>query len=341
MPKAAVNLHPSIGEEIEAEMNYHIKRAPHVVAAVAAAIELFPPAPRTGGRPPRAENEEQARARRQHLWKYRAGTWRCEICRDWLNAAALPAYRRRQTCRGCRIEDDASRLATRGHKLCRASSDLPFVICLACGAWGNRRTRLLAGPCRVTPTAAGAQAVKRVGQGWHPMLRKDAQGRDLPRDRAEVTHRYCPDRGQWLALEPEDVEVASAEGEQMQDADNEPETDGPQGRDGGSCTCGVHDAALGDDMDYQEANREDEWDQEQDVFAHGGDLDDYTMDVRSTDGRAEDTGSGPVEGQETAAGAANGDATAQGRGEDGAGTLGTDLRPLTETRRDANRKRSN
>ncbi len=324
LAKSAVGLHPSFGEELEAEMDFHAKRAPHVAAAVAAALELFPPAPRTGGRPPRATNEAQARAREQHLWKYRAGTWRCEVCRDWLNSATLPAYRRRQACRGGRIDDGASQLATRGHRLCRAESELPFVICLACGAWGNRRTRLLAEQCRGMPTAAGAQAIKRLGRGWHPMLRKDPQGRDLPRDRAVVTHQYCPDRGRWLALEPEIGEALGTEGEQRQEADEGPEEACTELRD--------RDADMG--------AAEDAWDQERDVFGHGGDLDQDGTGPRDAADREGEASSELAECQMEGPGVAVADATTHAPNADIADAVGTASPPPAGSRRDANRKRT-
>ncbi len=200
LAKSAVSLHPPLGQHVEAMVEYYIKRAPLVVRAVAAAMDLFPPAPKALPRIPRPASEQQARTRRQHLWTYRAGAWRCTICRDWLNARRLPAYRRRQQCAGRSVDDEASVMAARGHQLCRVESQLPFIMCTRCGAWGNRRARGLAASC-AAPTAAGAQALKRLGSGWHPMLRRSGPcGTAKCRDRVEVTHTFCPRLGQWLSL---------------------------------------------------------------------------------------------------------------------------------------------
>ncbi len=184
---------------MDSAIEYAAKRAPYVMKAVTAALELFPPAARDMARVPRPVNEAQARQRRRHLWKYQAGTWRCALCRDWLNSATLPRYSVRQTCKGRAIADEAAQISADGHTLCRADAELPFTICTTCGAWGNRRTRKLAHRC-AHPTAAGAQAIKRAASGWHPMLRKDGRGNHLPRDRAVLTHAFDVGSGSWRPI---------------------------------------------------------------------------------------------------------------------------------------------
>ncbi len=159
---------------------------------------------------PKPASEEEARQRQRHHWIFQAGTWRCSVCRDWINARSVPAYRQHQACRGRAIEDDAARIAAEGHTLCRAAAQLPFIICTSCGAWGNRRTRKLARRCG-PPTAAGRQAVKRANGGWHPLLRKDARGQDLPRDRAHITHAFDPLRGAWISVTATGDDGAPAE----------------------------------------------------------------------------------------------------------------------------------
>ncbi len=307
LAKSAVDMHPSLGAELLAEVDYYVKRAPHVVSAIAAALELFPPAPKSGGRPPRPTTERQAKERGQHMWRFSAGTWRCTICRDWLNARVLPRYRRRQACRGCSIDDDAARLAANGHTLCSAVSVLPFVICTACGAWGNRRTRRLAAPCGA-PTAAGAQAVKRVARGLHPMLRKDANGQDLPRDYATITHYFSVSRGEWCAVNP---------------AEGEPPIAGVDARGGGGPgTGGTSDAAPGpsaagaanadgvegDDVGMigWDTVADDPWDNEIDIFGHGGGFDEEVMHGPAAPpegGSAADHGLGSAFGTDGALGA--------------------------------------
>ncbi len=199
LAKAAVKLHAPLGPHVDSLVAFYTRRAPHVVKAVAVALECFPPAPRDLPRVPPPADESQARARRQHNWQFRAGAWRCTICRDWLNARRLPPYRRRQRCSGAVIDDAAAAIAQRGHNLCRASSEMPFILCTSCGSWGHRRARGLLGPCGL-PTRAGQQAIKRVAAGSHPLLRKSGAGGALARDRITVTHVFSRDQSLWVPV---------------------------------------------------------------------------------------------------------------------------------------------
>ena len=61
---------------------------------------------------------------------------------------------------------------SKSHRLTAARCDdgTAIVICLACGAWGSQRARLLAKPCSgaVGAGPGGVEAVRRVGLGRHP-----------------------------------------------------------------------------------------------------------------------------------------------------------------------------
>ncbi len=258
LAKSALKMHPALGAEVEAHIDFVSKRAHHVVAAVVAALELFPPAPRDMPRLPKPASAEEARARRQHHWSFSAGTWRCSVCRDWLNAKTLPAYRRHQPCRGKAVDDEAAALTAKGHVLCRAAADLPFVACTQCGAWGNRRTRKLAAPC-LAPTTAGRQAIRRLQLGWHPMLRKSAAGHDLPRERAHITHVFDQLEAAWKPLYPaaaattdHGASVHQAEGGRPPGREEQLMDDSPE----------VPPATAPPDIGSQE-----------DVFGHGGGFD--------------------------------------------------------------------
>ncbi len=198
---AAIALHPALGADVEAAVEYHTKRIKHVVAAVAAAMAIFPPAPRDMARAPRPTTIDEARQTRQHLWRWRAGKWRCEACGDYVTKTSVPQYRRRQKCTGRTLVDSAEAYAANGHALIRAEADIPFVMCSHCGAWGNRRARLLRRPCGA-PTAAGAQALKRLLRGQHPALQKDGGGRYGPRATASIKAAYDAAAGEWVGLDP-------------------------------------------------------------------------------------------------------------------------------------------
>ncbi len=127
--KAALHLHPPLGIDITADVEFYTKRAPHIVRAVAAAMGHFPRAPTDMPRVPRPNNVEQARTTQRHLWRFRAAAWRCEVCEDFITARRIPAYRRHQTCSGKSMADAAAVYAAAGHSLIRAEADLPFVMC--------------------------------------------------------------------------------------------------------------------------------------------------------------------------------------------------------------------
>ncbi len=283
LAKAAVKLHPPAGVDVEAAMNFAIKRAPLVAKAVIAALQLFPPAPRNMPRVPRPADEQQARRTRRHHWRHQAGTWRCTVCRDWVNTASIPRRRRHQTCRGHAIDQEAPKMAAAGHVLCRAEAELPFTLCTACGAWGNRRSKKLARPCG-PPSTAGLQAIKRAEAGWHPMLRKDSSGNDLPRARAVLTHAFDAARGQWLPLQAA-TPAPHPPGPGRADADDPQrrlQRDGPMLAVGPIAADSHHDAdacaALFPDLDDLPPVPEMDMsgydaELEEDVFGHGGSLD--------------------------------------------------------------------
>ncbi len=166
--KDAVALHPPLGIDVTTGVDYYVKRAPHVVAAVTAAMRLFPPAPKDLPRAPRPSTIEEARRERKHLWHYAAGAWRCTACGDYVTARTLPKYRRHQACTGKDISDSASLFADKGHALIRVEAGLPFVMCTRCGSWGNRRTRGLGQRCAPPPQRrAGRPSPESSKDGVH------------------------------------------------------------------------------------------------------------------------------------------------------------------------------
>ncbi len=197
----AIAIHPPLGADVEAIVDYHVNRIPHVVKAVTTAMAFFPPAPKHMAKAPRPETMEEARAAQRHLWQWRAGAWRCAACGDYVTRKTVPEYRLRQQCSGATISDRADRYATLGHTLVRASSDLPIIMCTHCGAWGNRRARRLNQPCGA-PTSAGTQAVKRLMRGLHPTLQKDTAGHDVPRAPATITEAYDATTSTWVGFSP-------------------------------------------------------------------------------------------------------------------------------------------
>ncbi len=274
--KGAVELHPAIGMEATTQLQFYEKRARYVARAVVAALQLFPRAPGNMPRAPQPETRQQAIKRKRHLWQHRGGAWRCAICHDWSNAPQLPRSRKLQRCRGKSLFDDAAAVAQKGHRLYRVEAEVPFAFCGQCGAWSHKRSYRLSSTCG-PPTAAGSQALRRIGKGLHPMQKRGRQGTLRRRERVRTVARFCHDEGRWIWT------GAAIGRNQSSDLVT----------DGGSCHAPAHlDGAqplaelsadawqrgCGEDIvdyiaPYEDAAAHDEQFIDEDVFGHGGDLD--------------------------------------------------------------------
>ncbi len=261
--KAALVDHAPWGVAATAEVEFHVRRAPLVARAVAAALELFPRAPGDMKRLPRPADESQAAARQLHHWVYAAGSWRCTRCNDWSTRRRLAPYRARQKCTGCTLVDEARGQAEDGHRLCQVEAELPFTFCSRCGAWGHRRAHKLRRPC-TAPTAAGDQALKRIAQGVHPFQRKGRGGVGLPRERIRVVAAYDRDAGAWRRLEP-----ASPADDVLHPLDLQMPTTAT------NMDVDLHAGDLDDrrGMPMDAMDEDDPFEADMDVFGHGGDLD--------------------------------------------------------------------
>ncbi len=266
--KEAVELHPPLGTDLEAEVEFYDKRARHVVNAVTAAMQLYPPAPSSMERVARPRTLDEARRSQRHLWRYAAGAWRCAACSDYITSSSIPRYRLRQKCTGRGMEGSAAGFATLGHALVRTEGQLPVVACTKCGAWGNRRTRKLGQRCTV-PTAAGVQATKRLAEGWHPALQLARDGRPKPRARTRIVAAYDAAAGAWRAVGGEGAAPQDAQTEDVGQHDDVDE---------GMPPCHDHhphagevDALMELPLDYFV---QEDGDSDYDVFGHGGAFDD-------------------------------------------------------------------
>jgi hypothetical protein len=88
--KDAALLHPTPDSGVRAGIDFYTRRAPHVVAAVTAAMAMFPRAPANMARVPKPAGVDEARKAEQHLWHYSAGAWRCKICNDYVTSRTVP-----------------------------------------------------------------------------------------------------------------------------------------------------------------------------------------------------------------------------------------------------------
>ncbi len=273
--KAAIADHAPLGPEAAAAVSYYTRRAPLVVKAVTAALELFPRAPGNMKRLPRPTSATQAAARDLHHWEFAAGTWRCARCNDWVNSRRLRPARARERCTGKSIVDEAPDQARGGHALAHATAELPFTFCSRCGAWGNKRARKLKLRCGAA-TPAGVQALSRIRRGWHPLQRRGPDGRPLPRERVQVTACFDSERSEWVNIEAQCGTVG---------APPPPHAASPR-----TDAAAIADDALDDPMQMEPAlmppeafvgcdrDLSMEVDAEEDVFGHGGQLEQPSED---------------------------------------------------------------
>ncbi len=267
--KEALHLHPPLGADVTADINFYTKRAPHVVKAVTAAMEMFPRAPTNMPRVPRPASATEARSLQRHLWRHKAGTWRCEVCDDFITARRMPTYRRHQQCSGKSMADSAATFAAAGHSLIRAQSDLPFVMCSRCGAWGNRRTRHLGQRC-AAPTQAGRQAITRVLKGQHPLLQRQTDGSNAPRATVRITAAYDPLAAAWVPVH----QTANQHNEDSMDTHTPGGSDGTLGSN--NHIMEVSDLAAADhDVPERPPSVMDDGMSDADVFGHGGGFDEF------------------------------------------------------------------
>ncbi len=122
---------------------------------------------------------------------------------------------------------------------------------------GNRRTRRLGASCGA-PTPAGAQAIKRLINGYHPMLRRGTNGRAAERAAATIVATYDASAKTWTSVQPANLQQPAPGGDQTSEDNAWP------------CVDEAPHANQGDMMDETS---------EDDVFGHGGALDEATQGV--------------------------------------------------------------
>jgi hypothetical protein len=214
-----------------------------------------------------------------HQWQFNSGAWRCMKCHDWVNTGDLPEARRRQRCKGTSAAHQAGAMAAKGHVLFRARAGLPFIYCGNCGAWGHKRSRRLASPCG-PPVASGIQALSRIAKRQHPLQRRGPKGILLPREGVRTSEWFCATTGRWM---PIDGNVDGAT--HAMNIDDQATDAGVQGHGPAAIPAGP---AEGDGLSVRDGRRDDgagfaamdAYDVgDEDVFGHGGQLDQPPLDV--------------------------------------------------------------
>ncbi len=188
------------GVDLQAQIDFWVKRAPLVAKAVGVAMSMFPPAPGNMQRKQVPRDASSARELKLHHWEFREGAWRCSICASWARGGAVPARRKLERCGGGEAQAQAATAhATRGHSLRRAAGQVPFIYCEQCGGWSARRAHILRRECG-PPTAAGKLALRRIREGLHPWRRKKQGGGEEPRGAVTTVACFNEADGTWTSL---------------------------------------------------------------------------------------------------------------------------------------------
>ncbi len=279
MAKEAVGRHPQPAPAEASMLDTALADANVIATYAAKVLRLWPPlqakakattVKRRVGAPKRQVPEEA-----QHDWQFFEGAWRCKRCLSCAVGAASDPSGTRGRCSGRGTDTRAEEAANRGHSVAIAEGDgMPVVFCLKCGAWTARRHRGTAKSCRGVPTPAGKQALYNIARGRHPWLPpgvRDAQRAALhscasaaaaKRRRVHVDGRPSG-RGQDPQTEAaDDGDVTLAEREPLLDDDHGVDWEGPVQ---GERPPEVWQPAPWPDGD------------EEDVFGHGGSLDEVVQ----------------------------------------------------------------
>ncbi len=161
--------HPMVPPAMEQDLAAAMRRARHVVRAIAKVSQCFPPMPRERMvRPPPAREGARVGVGDGHRWHFAGGLWRCEACLRMTTKATISGCLAHQKCPGTRPSMDAAALTAKGHTMAQTGGMVPILFCVKCGAWSTRRAFGLAARCRGRPAPAGRQALARILRGLQP-----------------------------------------------------------------------------------------------------------------------------------------------------------------------------
>ncbi len=266
LAKAAVKAHDQPTALQRANLEYYVRRAPHVAKAIATALAAFPPSEaerlKRAAAPRSAHEAEQ---RQLHWWKHEGGNWRCQVCGTWATCDSIDERHRTERCRGPRAEAEAKTWVGFGHRISVAKGTVPIAFCTKCGAWGNRRALKLRAAC-AAPTAAGVAALKNIIAGKYPWQSRLRQGGCAPRARLRIVATYVEDKDAWMP-------VSAEAGGQGREAAAEPRAHRAEVGPGSEEVRNAASAQSVSDMDGITADPVGWISDGEDPFGHGGGLD--------------------------------------------------------------------
>ncbi len=261
--KEAVGAHPSPSPTMQQDLESALRRAKIVVRTIAAVIQCFPPMPRERmQRPPVPADGARVAVGDGHRWVFASGFWRCEVCLRLTLRQQIDGTLAHQKCPGRRTSMNEQAMENRGHTLARTEGAIPIIFCVRCGAWSTRRAYSLSAKCRGAPTPAGRQALARIARGYQPWEDRNAdydnrrsRGIRCTRRRGAVDTADAPARRRGQTSVPMPANADGGSPESYADSQR------PLSR-------------RDDDVDpYMAVDDLDSIGIEEDVFGHGGQLD--------------------------------------------------------------------
>lgn len=279
--KMGVRLHPQPSLAEESVQEWYEKRAELVAKAVGKALVLFPRQQEKLERNRVGEGRQQdvGDGDGRHEWTFSCGRWRCFLCGAWTRSQEVPEARRRQRCKGMKADDCMLSILEKGHRIRKTNGDLPFIYCVACGAWANRRMRKLLRECN-GPSVAGREALRRIRQGMHPWRDEVKRGGSGQRAQIRTTSFFCAARLRW-------VPMRGTTSQEEEEEENRDEQEAMGGRTAQSSTQedpAAQPALEGYYLAMGPAEEDEhEW-SEEDAFGHGGSLN--QIEEEQPEGRA-------------------------------------------------------
>ncbi len=151
--KAAVRMHPAPTSEQQQALQHWLDRASLVARVTGRAMAVFPPMGqrlkkvRHGAirnKPCRrtavtGQAADEPEGPDHHDWSHRGGKWRCGRCARIHIGEDFTVQLRRQRCPGPRPQMNVEAMEKKGHRMAIAEANVPFAICMRCGAWAARR----------------------------------------------------------------------------------------------------------------------------------------------------------------------------------------------------------
>ncbi len=298
--KEAVKLHPQPTPAQENDLAAASKRAALVIRTIGTTMALFPPLPKERmQRHPSNRDGAEVLGDGGHDWVFTQNLWRCRRCLRCSIKPKIDPRLAHAKCPGPRAVKAVPDMTMRGHDMVFTGGELPIWFCASCGAYAWRRSYGLAQACPRIPTAAGSQALARIRRGQLPWINHGEK--HLPRRRIDTAGGgvWCKQKGAMINFQTSMDDVVENGGMVSDEMAEEPMPDAADA-DANDIIMNHWDEDAGADEWMPGGGGREEVQSEyedEDVFGHGGNLDNAVMDVAVTkEQHMGDAGSGPGAG---------------------------------------------